>query len=97
VANRGWEIGYGELSGSISIWSPMLGRNREGRLGLTAARSRISTLQSNGQTRARREGVKGQKRMGIEPTSSPPSALGSAVHLPSLFQPPPQGYRYRYG
>jgi hypothetical protein len=31
--------------------------------------------------------------MGIEPISSPLSALGSAVHLPSLFQPPPQGYR----
>jgi hypothetical protein len=31
--------------------------------------------------------------MGIEPTSLLPSALGSTVHLPSLFQPPPQGYR----
>ena len=40
---------------------------------------------------SRAKGVEGQKSMGTEATPSPLSALGNALHLPSLFQPPPQG------
>jgi hypothetical protein len=38
-----------------------------------------------------RSANRGWEVKGIEPTLSPPSALGNSLHLPSLFQPPPQG------